>query len=551
LARAVGLDIGARHVRLVEVESAGRGLRVLRLGERDCVVPEGADREAAVREAVDALFRDTRASRDEVVLSWPAEACTIREISVPFRETDQIRRVVKFEFESHLHAQAIEDVVVDFVAVADTKEGKRLLAVAAPKAPLRARLDSLAQAKVDPVAVETDVTALATAAAAAGLLAENPDCVLVDIGSRSTKIIVVREGRVRAARALLGGLDATADAPAPPEPPEAMAAADAGPSTATALAVHGDRVSAAVVRIVREVSRTIASAAPGVAFPVAFVCGRGSLASGAREALASGLGFEVRPLDVLAHVGHPVPPEQVEETGAAFATAIGAGAHALGIGPDLMDLRREDLAYARRFDQVKGGIAALLALLLLAVGFLLWRTKNEKEAANVEFGKMIARLTQTSEAAEKEYKGALGDEVAKKLWAGTGKDVDAVPDARRRVKQMNDYLHNELGISTEVPPIRSSLEVLRSVHEAIRSVRDQLDYCLVTKTEISQKEVQLNILVSASEHADILKKAFQAAKTREGALLFPDDKCVEYGSIAQDKRGKYPVPFTLRFEAKK
>ena len=65
MARAVGLDIGARHVRLVEVEGSGRGLRVLRLGERDCVVPEGVDREEAVREAVDALFRDTRASRDE------------------------------------------------------------------------------------------------------------------------------------------------------------------------------------------------------------------------------------------------------------------------------------------------------------------------------------------------------------------------------------------------------------------------------------------------------------------------------------------------------
>jgi Tfp pilus assembly PilM family ATPase len=551
LARAVGLDIGARHVRLVEVEASGRGLRVLRLGERDCIVPEGADREEAVREAVDSLFKDTKASRDEVVLAWPAETCTIREISVPFRETDQIRRVVKYEFESHLHAQAIEDVVVDFVAVADTKEGKRLLAVAAPKGPLRARLEALAKAKVDPVAVDTDLMALATAASAAGLLAENPDCVLVDIGSRSTKIIVIREGRVRAARALLGGFDASSDAPAAPEPGEGLAPADAPASTATAVAVHGDRVSAAATRIVREVSRTIASAAPGVVFPVVFVSGRGSVAPGAREVLASGLGIEVRPLDVLGRSVHPVPAEQIEETGAAFATAIGAGAHALGIGPDLMDLRREDLAYARRFDQVKGGIAAVLALLLLAVGFLLWRTKNEKEAANAEFGKMIARLTQTSEAAEKEYRAALGEDLAKKLRPPSGREVDAVPDARIRVKQMNDYLHNELGISTEVPLIRSSLEVLKSVHEAIKSVREQLDYCLVTKTEISQKEVQINILVSASEHADILKKAFQKAKTREGALLFPDDKCVEYGPMAQDKRGKYPVPFTLRFEAKK
>ncbi len=550
MARAVGLDIGARHVRLVEAEGSGRGLRILRLGERDVLVPEGADREEAVREAVDALFRDTRASRDEVVLCWPAESCTIREISVPFREADQIRRVVKFEFESHLHAQSIEDVVLDYVAVADTKEGKRLLAVAAPKAPLRARLASLAKAKVDPVAVDTDVMALATAASAAGLLAESPDCVLVDIGVRSTKIIVVREGRVRAARALLGGLDFPGDAAPGPDAGAAVDPLDAA-ATGTALAVRGDRVAAAAARAAREVSRTLASAAPGFAFPVAFLSGRGSMAAGIGEAFASGLGFEVRPLDLLGRIAHPVPAEQAAETGAAFATAVGAAAHGLGIGPDLMDLRREDLAYARRFDQVKGGVAAILALLLLGVGFLLWRTKNEKEAAFVEYGKMIARITATSEPTEKEYRAALGEDQAKKLWPGTGLEVDAVPDARRRVKQMQDYLRNEMGISTEVPPIRSSLEVLRSVHEAIKSVRENLEYCLVTKTEVSQKEVQVNILVSAPEHADILKKAFQAAKTRDGVLLFPEEKCVEYGPIAQDKRGKWPVPFTLRFEAKK
>lgn len=164
---------------------------------------------------------------------------------------------------------------------------------------------------------------------------------------------------------------------------------------------------------------------------------------------------------------------------------------------------------------------------------------------------MVARLKLTSDSAEKEYRGALGEDQAKKLWPGAGVEVDAVPDARRRVKQMHDYLRNEMGMSTEVPPIRSSLEVLKSVNDAIKSVRDQLEYCLVTKMEVSQKEVQLNILVSAPEHADILKKALVAAKTREGALLFPDDKCVDYGTIAQDKRGKWPVPFTLRYEAKK
>jgi hypothetical protein len=531
-------------------------MRVVRLGERDLVVPEGADREEAVREAVDALFRDTRAARDEVVMAWPAESCTIREISVPFRDPVQIRKVVKFEFESHLHASAIEDVVLDFFSTGDTKEGARLLCVAAPKGPLRARLESLAKVKVEPVAVDLDATALASAAAAAGLLAENPDCVLVDVGMRSTKIVVVREGRVRAARSFLGGVEGPAPDPATAAAPvtggaeeggggEAAAAAAAAAST-TALAVAEDRRAGAFARVAREIDRTLANAVPGIAFPVAFVSGRAALAPGARDALAAGLGMEVRPLDLLSRIPHPVPAESAGETGLVFATAIGAAARALGIGPSAMDLRREDLRYARRFDQVKGGIAAVLGLLLLAVGFLLWRARAEKDEAATAFSGMMSTLKKSSDPVEKDYRASLGEDQAKKLWAGTGDQLEFVSDARRRVGQMHDHLRNEMGLSTEVPPIRSCLEVLKQVNAAVRAVRDKLDYCLVTTQTFNQREVQVDILLSAPDQADILQSAFREIKGPDGALF----KDVAYGKVAQNKQGKWPVPFTLRFEKK-
>jgi hypothetical protein len=552
LARAVGLDVGARHVRLVEVDGSARGLRLTRLGEREFTVPEGGDREEAIREAVDALFKDTRAGRDEVVLSWPGESCTVRELSVPFREPDQIRKVVKYEFESHLHANAIEDVVLDFLPTGDTKEGARLLCFAAPKAPLRARLESLGRVRIDPVTVDLDATALVAAAAGAGILVDNPDCVLVDLGARSTKIVVVHAGRVRAARAFLG----TTESPAPSAPAEAApsapgaeggAAPEAAPAaTGTALAVE-DRSAAGLARVAREVTRTLANAAPGVAFPVCFVSGRGSLAPGARDALARDLGMEVRPLDLLSRITHPVPAEQAEETGAIFATALGAAARALGAGPAALDLRREDLAYARRFDQVKGGVAAGLVLLLLAVGFLLWRAKTEKDAAARDFDAMVSTLHGTSEKVEKDYKGALGDEQAKKLWAGSGKSLDAVPDANRRLKQMHEHLLNDMGLSTEVPPIRTCLKVMKDVNLAIKSVRDKLDYCLVTKADYSQKEVRVEVRLSAPEHADIVLNAFRDLKGPDGPLF----KDPIYDKVAQGKDGKWPVTFILRFEAKK
>ena len=569
MARVVGLDIGAHRVRLVEVEAAGKGLRVVRLGERDLdAVPDGGDREDVVRTAVDALFRDTRSSRGEVVLSWGAEACILREINVPFRAEDQIRKVAKFEFESHLHSQAIEEVVVDFVRVAETREGSRLLAVAAPKAPLRARLAALDRVKIDPVAVDVDVAALVEAAATAGALAEHPSSVLLDVGSRSTKIALVLEGHLLTARALRGGVDGLAgaiekdlgvDAGAassraveggPREddllsvPGVAVASdAPAGERSAASLevAVVEDRRSDFLDRLCREVTRTVATAAPGVTFGALLVTGRGSLIPGVRERLAASVGLPVQPLDLFRGIPNPVPPDKAEEANAVYAVALGAAARALRLGPTNLDLRREDLAFARRFDQVKGSLAAALGLCIVAVGFLLWRAKTEKEASERDFAAMVSTAKATTDDVEKRYEGVVGKERAQNLARPSGAPLQAIPDAHRRAKQMHDTLRNELGLSTDVPPIVSSLEVFKRVHQAVTSVRERVEYCLVDEESYDQREVKITFILSDRDHADILKGALDGAK--EGATkLFAT---VEYGGIQQRARdGKWPVTFT-------
>jgi Tfp pilus assembly PilM family ATPase len=546
----VGLDVGARHVRLVEADGGSRGLRVTRLGEREIAVPEGGDREEAVREAVEALFKETHAGRDDVVLAWPAEACVVRELTVPFREPEQIRKVVKFEFESHLHSNSVEEVVLDFLPVAETKEGTRLLCVAAPKAPLKARLAALEKARVDPVAVDPDVAGLAAAAAAAGALAENPDCILVDAGARASKIVLVVGGRIRAARAFRAGVE-TAHGPSPEaaaEPLPAAAASAEAPTTAL-QAPPTDRRTLLLDRLAREVSRTVANAAPDVPFTRLWISGRGALLPGAAADLGSRLGMEAGPLDLLGRVQHPVPPERLEETSAVYATAFGAAARGLGIGPVLLDLRREDVTYARRFDMVKGPVAAALCLLLLGVGFLLWRARSEKEVAQEDFRNMLAQLRTVQDRVEKDYKDALGEEQAKKLSSRGSDDLLAVPEARKRVGQMFSHLRNEMGLSTEVPPIQSCLEVLRSVNEAVRAAREEVDYCLLNVENFNQKEIQFTVILSNPQNADVLKKAIQGAKGRDGKPVFPADS-VEYGTLREDRQGKWSATFTGRFEKK-
>jgi len=554
LARAVGLDVGARHVRLVEADGGARALRVVRLGEREVVVPEGGSREDAVRDAVDALFRDTRASRDEVVLTWPAEACVLREITVPFRDQDQIRKVVKFEFESHVHGRDIEEVVVDFVSTGDTREGTRLLCAGAEKGPLRALLQALDRVKVDPVAVDLDATCLVAGLAAAGVLLETPTAVVADIGTRSTKIALLVDGKVRSVRSFRGGFESLDGAPLP-RPDDLLAVPGAAaPSEAPAaersaasleVAVVQDRRTDVLGRLSREMSRTLAQAGTGTSFPVLLVTGRGSRVPGLRETLAAALGMEVRPLGLLSRVPGPVPPEMMEEADATYAAALGAAARALGASPAPLDLRREDLAYARRFDQVKGALAVGLGLLLLGTGFLLWRAKTEMNVAQADYRTLSSAVQATASKVEETYKADLGDEPFLALPKVDPESLAALPGYRARADAMYGHLRNEMGLSTEVPPIVSSLEMFRAVQGAVASVREKIEYCLVTTESYSQRGADVTLVLSASEHVDVVAEAFRSLKS-EDRPLFAE---VNPGTV-QMVKGKFPVSFALLLEKK-
>ena len=577
MARAGGLDVGANHVRRGEAGGGGRGRKVIRLGEREVQVPEGGSREDAVREAVDALFRDTRASRDEVCMTWPAESCVLREVHVPFREPDQIRKVFRFEFESHLHGRDIDDYVVDFVPTGDTREGgARLFCAGAEKAPLRERLHSLQKIKVDPVAVDLDATCLLALLAATGTLAENPTLIAVDAGARSTRILLVVDGKLRSARAFRAGVDTVAlgveedlgGAPGTgtarvlegPRPDDLMAFPGAGGAGVPAPDLPAAETSAATLevavvegrrgdyleRLSRELTRTLAQASSGAGFPLLLLTGRGARIPGVREDLGSRLGVEVRTLDLFSRVPSPVPPEMVEEADACYAAALGAAARALGASPSPLDLRREDLSYARRFDQIKGGLAAILGMLLLGVGFLLWRAKTEKEIAAQEFGAMTARLKETADQVEAAFKRdlKLSDEDFEKKYRGSGDPLKVVPDYGKRVGQMHNLLRNEMGLSTEVPPIASSLEAFRKVHAALTTVREQLAYCMMNTETYTQRGLDFTLVLSAPEHVDIVRNTLLEIKDGD-VPLFAE---VVPGTVSQDRTGKYPVPFNCVFK---
>jgi hypothetical protein len=129
-----------------------------------------------------------------------------RDVAVLFRSDDQIEKGW-FEAENHLHGRAIEDVVVNWAKIAETKDGSQVLVMAAPKSELAEDLVFLRRAGIEPASIDLDATAFYTACAVTGVVAEHPNAVLLEICARTTNLVLVDGGQLRAVRSFLVGAD--------------------------------------------------------------------------------------------------------------------------------------------------------------------------------------------------------------------------------------------------------------------------------------------------------------------------------------------------------
>src|SRR5438128_3084431 len=104
MARAVGLDVGSRTLKLVELSGSVKAFKVHRVFVRE--IPEGVEAsEEARADLVREVFAEGRFGKDDVCASFDAGGTVFREITVPLRDDDQIEKTVRYEAESHLHGR--------------------------------------------------------------------------------------------------------------------------------------------------------------------------------------------------------------------------------------------------------------------------------------------------------------------------------------------------------------------------------------------------------------------------------------------------------------
>ncbi len=393
MATLVGIDIGTTAVKVAVLRTAYRKVQLAALGSCD-VALAGSPTEA-IRGAMAAAMGDKFSAGDGVATSVEGGRAALRHLTLPMSAQKQIAEVLPFELESLVPFE-LDGAVWDYRVMARTDatpEGQiPLFAAVCRTDDVRARIDLVKGAlSAEPERVGVGGFPIANLAPMSPQLAAAGPVVLVDLGTQSSEVLVLRGGEPVFARAISFGTQGL-------------------PGTAPRLA--------------REIRTTIASyRSGGGPAPVQVVlCGGGSFVSGAQVFLGGELGLPVEVIEPPQLDMTLVAPDKLAEL-PRFAKALGL-AVGLAAGRSAgFDLRRGPLAYERGFAWVKEKIPVLAGLAaVVAVSFLFtaWSQLHAQGKDRETLEKALAVVTKdvlgeetTSAARAQELLGqqtALNDE---------------------------------------------------------------------------------------------------------------------------------------------
>lgn len=198
----IGLDVGAFSLKMLQLERRGAGWAATAALSRvlpDDLPAEGAQRTAALGRIIRDMLREGRFQGRQVVSCLPATGLQYKNLRLPKMPPDELRSAVQWEATDRLRLGA--DMSLQYFDAGEVRQGEDLrqeiILLAAPSRLVQEHLQMLLDGGLTPLAIDAVPSALARAmdpAREADL--ESPAKLVLDVGSSSTKVLVVRHGRV-------------------------------------------------------------------------------------------------------------------------------------------------------------------------------------------------------------------------------------------------------------------------------------------------------------------------------------------------------------------
>jgi general secretion pathway protein L len=355
MARLVGIDVRATHVRVALLQTHYRGVRLVGYREAPLVGPQ------ALEETLRLVGLPLVQQGEHIASCISGDQLFIRDIELPATAMKQLGDVVPFEIEAQGPLD-FDELCFDYRLLAKKPghEAMKVLAVATRVSVVRQQIDLVQRALgAEPERVGAGPLPLVNLAQvvpelrAAGLVA------ILDVGLGSSDLVVLQDGLPVFARTISVGAEAGG---------EAMIAA-----LRQSQAAWLQRGSEPFLRL--------------------YLAGAGPTIDGAAPVLSEALGLAVSPL----------PPMHFESaaTGPAaapvgFEKAIGLALGLTGGARDL-NLRQGSLAYQHSYEFLKTKMPIVAALLALIVGSFIFSVWARGEALDTENEALAQTLGTLSE----------------------------------------------------------------------------------------------------------------------------------------------------------
>lgn len=201
----IGLDIGSKTIKIVELDKVRDGYKLKASGiiGYKSSTPEhlADDKEMAIlSDVIRKLHKEAKIAGKEVVISIPETQVYTRLVRFPLLTDSEVASAVKWEAEQYIPFP-IEEAVVDYQII-DKKEDATppqvfVLLIAAPKLLINRYVKLVEMSKLELVAIETELTAMARS-----ICPIDQTVMVADFGARSTNIAIVKNENLMMSRSI-------------------------------------------------------------------------------------------------------------------------------------------------------------------------------------------------------------------------------------------------------------------------------------------------------------------------------------------------------------
>lgn len=198
--RIIGIDAGSYSVKIAVIERGFKSFSFTEFYERKIQYNELLSPEESTAIAIQGLIDDHNLIWDVACVGFPSQRVTSRLLTFPFGNSKKIDQTVQFEIESYIPFN-VEDVIVDYAIVWNTKDASRVLVIYVQKKDLVKSLTMLGTVGIDPRFVCIDGVDQA-GLVNIGMVPPEGAYAIVDVGHEKSTIAICRGRRLGYIRAI-------------------------------------------------------------------------------------------------------------------------------------------------------------------------------------------------------------------------------------------------------------------------------------------------------------------------------------------------------------